>query len=296
MQKQERISILFKKKNMAVIGKKNNLKIVKELSFGMYLDGGEHGEILIPTRYIPKNCKVDDWIDVFLYLDSDDRLIATTETPYAMVDDFALLKVVSVNAVGAFLDWGLSKDLLVPFREQKQTMREGQWCMVKVYFDKNSKRIVASAKLDTFLDNLPPDYTEGQEVDLIICNQTDLGYKAIINNLHWGMLYKNEVFQPLERGQRIKGFIKRIREDEKIDLSMEKPGYGKVDDITEKILGYLRANNGFMPVTDKSSPEVIYQLLGISKKAYKMTVGNLYKKGYISLEDTGVRLIGEDGE
>jgi uncharacterized protein len=276
---------------MATIGKINTLEIIKELSFGVYLDGGEHGEILLPVRYVPKNCKIGDKIDVFIYFDSDDRIIATTEKPYAMVDDFALLKAVSVNAVGAFLDWGLPKDLLVPFREQKQTMQEGNWYIVKIYIDKTSNRIAASAKIDSFLDNLPPNYNEGQEVDLIICNETELGFKAIVNGMHWGMLYKSEVFQPLTKGQKIKGFIKRIRDDEKIDLSMAKTGYGKVDDISEKILEYLRINNSFMAITDKSSPEKIYELFGISKKAYKMAIGNLYKKGLIILEDSGVRLI-----
>ena len=276
---------------MAEIGKINHLKVVKELSFGLYLDGGEHGEILIPIRYVPKGCRIGDEIDVFIYFDSEDRIIATTEEPFGMIGDFVLLKVISVNAVGAFLDWGLSKDLLVPFREQKQTMQEGRWYMVRIYFDKDSNRIVASAKLDAFLDNLPPDYEEGQEVDLIICSETELGFKAIINNLHWGMLYKNEVFQSLEKGQRIKGFIKKVREDEKIDLSLVRPGYGKVDDISEKLMEYLRNNSGFMPLTDKSSPEIIYSLFGISKKAFKMTIGGLYKKGFVLLESNGVRLI-----
>jgi predicted RNA-binding protein (virulence factor B family) len=276
---------------MAEIGKLNRLKVVKELNFGLYLDGAEHGEILLPIRYVPGGTKIGDELEVFIYYDSEDRIIATTETPLAMIDDFALLKVVSVNAIGAFLDWGLSKDLLVPFREQKQTMQEGRWYMVRVYFDKTSKRIAASAKLDSFLDNLPPDYKEGQEVDLIVCNETELGYKAIVNKLHWGMLYKSEVFQPLEKGQKIKGFIKKVREDEKIDLSLTKPGYRKVDDISDKILAYLGNNHGFMAVTDKSSPDIIYSLFGISKKAYKMAIGGLYKKGYISLEDSGVRLV-----
>lgn len=275
---------------MALIGKTNTLTVVKELSFGMYLDGGEHGEILIPTRYIPKNTKVGDAIEVFVYLDSDDRLIATTEKPYAMVDDFALLRVASVNAIGAFLDWGLPKDLLVPFSEQKQAMKEGYSYMVKVYLDKTTNRIAASAKLDSFLDNLPPDYTEGQEVDLIIVSQTELGYKVIINNLHWGMLYKSEVFQNLERGQRVKGYIKKVREDEKIDVSLTKIGYAKVDDVSAKILNHLKINNGFMAITDKSAPELIYHWFGISKKAYKIAIGNLYKKGLIVLEEGGVRL------
>jgi predicted RNA-binding protein (virulence factor B family) len=162
--------------------------------------------------------------------------------------------------------------------------------MVKIYIDKASKRIAASAKIDSFLDNLPPDYQEGQEVDLMICDETELGYKAIVNNMHWGMLYKNEVFQQLEKGWKIKGYIKKIREDEKIDLSLFKPGYGKVDAISEKILKYLGNNKGYMAITDKSSPELIYSLFGISKKAYKMAIGGLYKKGLVILESEGVKL------
>jgi Uncharacterized protein conserved in bacteria len=281
---------------MAEIGRINRLKVVKELNFGLYLDGGEHGEILLPVRYVPQDTKVGDELEVFIYFDSEDRIIATTEKPFAMVGDFALLRVVSVNAFGAFLDWGLAKDLLVPFREQKQSMQEGRWYMVRVYYDKASKRIAASAKLDAFLDNLPPDYKEGQEVDLIICSETELGYKAIVNKLHWGMLYKSEVFQTLERGRNVKGFIKKVREDDKIDLSLTKPGYGKVDDISEKILSYLRNNQGYMKVTDKSSPELIYSLFGISKKAYKMAIGGLYRKGFVFLEEEGVRLIHEGAD
>jgi hypothetical protein len=276
---------------MAIIGKINNLRVVKELSFGMYLDGGEHGEILLPVRYIPKGCQVDDMIDVFIYLDSEDRIIATTEKPFAMVDDFALLRVVSVNEVGAFLDWGLLKDLLVPFREQKQKMEIGKWYIVKVYLDNLTKRIAASAKLDTFLDNLPPDYEDGQEVDLMICGETELGYKAIVNSIHWGMLYKNEVFVALEYGQRTKGFIKKVRDDEKIDVCLQKPGYGKIKDISERILDELKKHKGFMPVTDKSAPEIIYGLFGVSKKAYKSAVGGLYRRGLVTIENDGLRMI-----
>lgn len=278
-------------KNMAEIGRMNKMRVVKQLDFGMYLDGEELGEILLPTRYIPKGLLVDDIVDVFLYLDSEDRLIATTETPYAMVDDFVLLKVTSVNQIGAFLDWGLPKDLLVPYNQQKQKMEEGRWYMVKVYLDNISKRIAASAKLDSFLDNLPPNYSIGQEVDLIICNETELGYKTIINGSHWGMLFHNDVFQPLKRGLKLKGFIKNVREDEKIDVCLQKPGYDKIDGIAQKILEYLRKNNGFMSITDKSSPDLIYQLFSVSKKAYKNAVGALYKKGLVVLEEEGTRLV-----
>ena len=276
---------------MAEIGKYNKLKVLKELDFGIYLDGEQLGEILMPRRYVPANCKPDDIIDAFIYLDSEDRLITTTEKPFAMVGEFALLRVVSVNSVGAFLDWGLSKDLLVPFREQTLTMEEGKSYVVYVYFDDESQRIVASAKLDKYLDNLPPNYGVGQEVNLLISGQTDIGYKAIINNLHWGVLYKNEVFQPLTKGQQIKGYIKKIRDDEKIDLSINKIGYDKIEDISNKILDELRKHNGFIDVTDKSAAETISKLFGVSKKSYKMAVGALYKSKQISIEPNGIKLI-----
>ena len=289
-------SDLMYKKEMVEIGKLNKMRVVKQLDFGMYLDGEELGEILLPTRYIPKGLLVEDLVDVFIYLDSEDRLIATTEKPYAMVDDFVLLKVTSVNQFGAFLDWGLPKDLLVPYNQQKQKMEEGRWYMVKVYLDKVSKRIAASAKLDSFLDNLPPDYAIGQEVDLIICNETELGYKTIINRQHWGMLFHNDVFQPLKRGLKLKGFIKNIREDEKIDVCIQKPGYDKIDGIASTIFEYLKKNDGYMSVTDKSSPEIIYQLFSVSKKAYKNAIGALYKKGFIVLEEEGTRLANNNAD
>ena len=186
---------------MTQIGKFNKLKVVKEVDFGIFLDGEALGEILLPSRYTPKNCKIGDIVEVFIYLDSEDRIIATTEKPYAMVDDIAFLKVIAVNSFGAFLDWGLPKDLLVPFSEQKQKMDEGKSYIVKVFLDKQSNRIAASSKLDKFLDKLSIDFQQGQEVDLLICTQTDLGYKAIINGTHWSILYKNEVFQVLNKGQ-----------------------------------------------------------------------------------------------
>ncbi len=275
---------------MAEIGKLNSLRVVKEVDFGLYLDGGEHGEILLPKRYVPENAKPEDILDVFIYLDSEDRIIATTETPYIMVGEFACLKAVAVTPMGAFLDWGLMKDLFVPFREQKLKMEEGKWYIVTVYLDSDSKRLVASAKIEKFLDNLPPDYEAGQEVDLLIVGETDLGFNAIINNKHLGVIYNNEIFQPLRKGDRIKGFIKKIREDEKIDLLLQKAGYGKVDDISMKIVAVLKKHNGFLPVTDKSDPDTIYELFGVSKKTYKKAVGALFKFKIIEIEDKGIRL------
>jgi uncharacterized protein len=276
---------------MAEIGVFNNLRVIKEVDFGVYLDGGEHEEILLPRRYVPENCKVDDNIRVFIYLDSEDRFIATTKTPYAIVGDFALLKVIAVESVGAFLDWGLLKDLLVPFGEQPPTMEIGKSYIVKIYVDKKSNRIAATTRLDRYLDNEPGNFHAGQEVELLICNQTDIGYKAIINGTHWGVLYSNEVFQPLKSGQRTKGYIKKVREDNKIDLSLHKPGYERVDDITDTILNVLKEQGGFISVTDKSSPETIHKLFGVSKKTYKKAIGAIYRKKLITIESDGIKLI-----
>ena len=275
---------------MAEIGVFNNLRVIKEVDFGVYLDGGEHEEILLPRRYVPENCNVDDNIRVFIYLDSEDRFIATTETPYAVVGDFALLKVVAVESVGAFLDWGLLKDLLVPFGEQSPTMEIGKSYIVRIYVDKQSNRIAATTRLDRYLDNDPGNFHAGQEVELLICNQTDIGYKAIINGTHWGVLYSNEVFQPLKSGHKAKGYIKKVREDNKIDLSLHKPGYERVDDITDTILNVLKEQGGFISVTDKSSPETINKLFGVSKKTYKKAIGAIYRKRLITIESDGIRL------
>ena len=274
---------------MVEIGKLNKLRVVKRVDFGIYLDGEDFGEILLPRRYVPENCEIDDIIEVFVYFDSEDRIIATTEKPYATVGQFALLKVISVNSVGAFIDWGLPKDLLVPFREQKQKMEEGKSYVVFIYLDK-SKRIVASSKLDKFLDTMPINFQEGQEVELLVCCQTDIGYKAIINGCHGGILYKNEVFQILEKGQQIKGFIKKVRDDKKIDLCLHKPGYEKVGDLSERIIDTLKKRDGFISVGDKSSPKIIYDMFGVSKKTYKKAIGVLYKKRLITFEDNGIKL------
>lgn len=276
---------------MVQLGRFNSLRVVKTVDFGVYLDGDEWGEILLPTRYLPEKCEPESYVDVFLYFDSEDRIIATTIKPLAQVDEFAFLKVVSVNSIGAFMDWGLMKDLLVPFREQQQSMEEGNSYVVHIYFDKDSRRIAASAKLDKFLDNVPPEYETGEEVDLLIANQTDIGYNAIINNTHWGMIYKNEIFQPLAKGMQIKGFIKKVREDEKIDLSLQKPGYERIDPISTSILEELKRNKGFLNITDKTAPEVIYKKLSISKKAFKMAIGALYKAKLIRLTEEGIYLL-----
>ena len=276
---------------MALIGQMNSLRVIKMPSVGCYLDGGEHGEILIPRRYVPEDTKVDDMLDVFIYFDSEDRIIATTEKPKLMLGEIAMLKVVSVTHAGAFLDWGLSKDIFVPFREQKQKMEVGKWYIVALYIDHESNRLAASAKIDKFLDNTPPDYSVGQEVDLLIYNQTDLGFSVIVNNAHWGVIYINEVFRHLSRGKQLKGYIKKVREDDKIDLILDKPGYEKVDDVSKSILDKLKKNNGYLNLSDKSEPEAIYYHLGISKKVFKKAVGALYKARLISIEAEGIKII-----
>lgn len=275
---------------MTQIGKLNTLRVVKEVDFGVYLDGPPFGEILMPRRYVPKSCKPGDDVEVFIYLDSEDRVIATTEKPFAMVGDFALLKVVGVNAVGAFLDWGLPKDLLVPFREQKQKLEVGKSYVVFIYLDADTNRIVASAKPEKFLDRSPANFEEGQEVDLVILSATDLGHKAMINKTHTGVLYKNEVFQPLEKGQEVKGYVNKIRPDGKVDLILHKPGYEKVDDISTQILNKLKENNGFIALSDKSSAESIYSMFQVSKKSYKKAIGALYRDRLITIEEEGIRL------
>ena len=275
---------------MVEIGKINTLEVMRETDNGFYLDGQELGEILMPRKFITDEVRNLGWADVFVYTDSEDRLVATTEKPFAMVGDFAFLKVVSVSRFGAFLDWGLPKDLLVPFREQKADMVEGRSYLVCLFLDILTKRIAASAKIDKYLDNTPPEYEPGDEVQLLIAEETDLGFKAIVNNEHWGMLYKNQIYQSLSQGLKTTGYINKVRDDEKIDLLLEKPGYEKVDAISQKILDELKQNRGFMAVSDNTSPEMINAMFGISKKNFKKAVGSLYKKRMITFDSDGIRL------
>lgn len=276
---------------MVKIGKYNTLKVVKDLDFGVYLDGGDGLEILLPARYVPKNTKPGDEIEVFIYHDNEGRIIATTAKPLALADEFQFMEVKSVNETGAFLDWGLMKDLLVPFKEQKMPMREGRWYLVYVHIDHITGRIVASARIDKYLDNTVPEYTFNQEVDLLVADETEIGYKVIINNAHWGLVYHNEVFRRLEKGDRLKGYIKEIREDEKIDISLTPLGYQKVEGIASTILEALKMQGGYIAVHDKSEPDVIYSLFRCSKKAFKQAIGALYKQHLISLEKEGIRLM-----
>jgi len=272
-------------------GKINTLKVVKILDFGVYLDGGNGLEILLPTRYVPEVCEIGDDVDVFIYHDNEGRLIATTVRPLAIVGEFQWMQVKEVTQVGAFLEWGIMKDLLVPYREQKMQMKKGYRYIVYVYLDNVTNRIVASARIDKFLDNMPPDYEYNQEVNLMVADETEIGYKVIINNLHWGILYRNEVFRVLSKGEKFKGYIKEVREDDKIDVSMQKLGYDKIDNIARKILDILNHNGGYLPVHDKSDADEIQALFACSKKSFKQAIGALYKQKLIALENKGIRII-----
>ena len=275
---------------MPHIGRLNELRVVKATYSGVYLDAGELGEILLPQQYVPDHCRTGDRLTVFLYTDSEDRPIATTQSPLAMAGDFARLKVVAETPVGAFLDWGLAKDLLVPFREQNIPMKKGRAYIVRVYLDERSQRVVASAKLDRFLSDTATDPQAGQEVELFVCTQTALGRKVIINRTHWGLLHSSDIFEPLHSGQRLSGFVKTVRADGKIDVCLHKPGYAKVQDISAIILDALEQHGGQIPVTDRSTPESIRQWFGVSKKTYKKALGALYKKRLVTLTDTQVSL------
>ena len=266
------------------LGKFNKLEVVKEVPFGMYLDGGEEGEILLPARYVPQDCHSGDVLDVFIYLDNEERLVATTETPLAQVGDFACLEVAWTNRYGAFLKWGLMKDLFVPFREQKATMRVGTRHVVHVHLDEESFRIMASAKVEKFLDKGMPPYEPGQEVEILVWQKTELGYKAIVDNRYAGLLYEGEVFRPLYPGAKAKAYIAQVRPDGKIDLALQKPGPAKVDDFSATLLEHIRRNGGRTILNDKSPAEEIYALFGVSKKTFKKAVGDLYKKRLIRLE------------
>lgn len=276
------------------LGKYNQLEVVKEVDFGMYLDGDEDGEILLPKRYVPEGCKPGDVLNVFIYLDMDERLVATTLDPYVQVGEFACLEVAWVNQFGAFLDWGLMKDLFVPFREQKAKMQKGGRYIVHVHLDDESYRIVASAKVEHYLSKEKPTYKPGEEVHILVWQRTDLGYKVIVDNRFSGMLFHNEIFQPLEIGMQMKAFVKHVREDGKIDLVLQRSGARNVEDFAEVLLQFIKDNNGYTSVNDKTDAETIYQTFGVSKKTFKKAVGDLYKKRLIILEPDGIRLVSGD--
>jgi predicted RNA-binding protein (virulence factor B family) len=277
---------------MAILGKRNLLSIVRESAPGLYLDGGELGEILLPGRYIPAGLKPKDKLDVFVYRDSEDRLVATTETPLAMVGEFACLQVISVNQhVGAFLDWGLAKDLLLPFREQEIPVRVGQPVVVYVCLDVKTDRILATARLNRHLNRDTPAYRAGQPVSFLITGRTPLGYNAIVENAHRGLLYQDKLAAPLAVGQKLKGFVRTVRSGGKIDLSLDASGYQRVAALTDQIVQALERNGGRLAFDDDSSPAAIRQKFSVSKKAFKQALGKLYKARRIRFQNPGIQLL-----
>lgn len=276
---------------MVTIGKFNKLKVTRSVAAGIYIDGENFGELMIPGWDVTAKVEVGDKIDVFLFADADGRTVATTRKPLAMPGTAALLKVASIVASGALLEWGMPSLLFVPSHEQQQKMIKGFSYVVFVRLEPKSQRITGSTKLEKYLAVSPADLEINQEVELLICDQSELGYRAVINKTGLGFLYNNDVFQSLKIGEQIKGSIKNIREDGRVDLYLQKPGYEKIIDISEQILEKIKARGGFIAVTDKSPAELIYEIFGVSKKNYKKAVGGLYKKGLVVIEEKGVSLV-----
>jgi predicted RNA-binding protein (virulence factor B family) len=276
---------------MLELGRRARLRILKSSDYGLFLDGENFGEVLLPKRYVTSEMTVGEDVDVMVFLDGEERVVATTEVPFAELNEFAFLKVNSVEKVGAFMDWGVSKDLFIPFAEQRVKMEAGRKYIVYIYLDPLTERLLGSSKLEKFFDKNLQQLQEGQEVDLIIWHATPLGYKAIINRRYEGLVYKSEVFRSLKTGDAIKGYIKTIRPDGKIDLSLDAKGYHKVDKYSQIILDLLKKAGGQLPYNDKTDPEVIYSIFRFSKKVFKMSLGKLYKEKLIEISDKGIRLI-----
>lgn len=274
------------------LGRRNRLEVLREVDFGLYLDAGEIGDVLLPRRYVPEGTKTGDTLDVFLYLDGEERLVATTEQPLVEVGQFACLEVSWVNEFGAFLHWGLMKDLFCPFREQKQKMQQGHKYVVYCYIDPITYRIVASAKVEKFLSKERPEYSSGDEVECLIQQPTDLGLKAIVDGRYSGLLFRNEIFQPLHVGDRVRAFVKQVRPDGKIDLKLQQHfGKLRITDFSAQLLDYLRRQpQGFCPLGDKSDADDIYRTFGVSKKTFKRGVGDLYRQHLVSIDDDSVQL------
>lgn len=273
-------------------GKISKLKIIKRATFGLYLGDESGDEVLLPNKFCTDVMKPGQDIDVFIYRDSEGRVVATTQTPKISIHEFALLQVTSVTAVGAFLNWGLDKDLMVPFREQKQKMEEGRWYIVYLDLDEKTDRLYASNRVERFLQNNEVSLKEGEEVSLVVLSKTDLGYSVIINHAHKGLIFENEIFREINIGDSLRGYVKNIREDGKIDVSLQPIGFNKFSDANiQLIYKHLTENHGFLNLTDKSSPEEISAKLGISKKAFKKAVGALYKQKKIEIQPDGIKLI-----
>ena len=279
---------------MLFIGKYNYLTIQRLTSVGMFLSDVEGEEVLLPNQYLTDDMKIDDTIKVFVYLDSEDRPVATTETPKIIRNEFAYLEVTDVTEYGAFMNWGLIKDLFVPFREQSTPMQVGEWHVVFLYLDQKSSRLLASTKVDRYLENDRLLVKEGDEVDLLIFRKTDLGFNAVVNQYHNGLIYANEVFRELKVGDSLKGYVKKIRDENKLDISLQKTGFEIVEPIGQQILDEIKKQNGFLELSDRSTPEEINKRLQISKKIFKKAIGGLYKQGLIKITDDGLYLVGQE--
>jgi predicted RNA-binding protein (virulence factor B family) len=276
---------------MIRVGEINRLEVLKQTDFGLFLDAQDFGTTMLPKKYAPGNVEIGDLLDVFLYFDSDSQLVATTEKPVAQVGQWGLMKIEGISSTGAFADWGIKdKDLLIPFSEQRMRFSVGQKVLVYVYTDKASGRIVGTTKFNKWLDKTPANYEKNQEVEIIIAERSELGFKAIIEGQHWGMIFPSDVFGKLFIGKRMKSYIKEVRSDGKINLSLQKIGIGKMDDLGSRVLSALEQKGGFLPLNDKSSPEAIYAVFTTSKGTFKKTIGSLYKQGKIIIEAEGIRL------
>jgi predicted RNA-binding protein (virulence factor B family) len=283
---------------MADIGRFNTLTVLRLTGHGAILDGntdeGSDGDILLPTRVVPADATAGMALRVFVYVDSEDRLIATTQTPLAQVGEVAWLKIVAENDAGIFLDWGLPKDLMLPWNEvpleQKRHLEPGRYVMVMVFQDR-SRRIAASARLDDFLAREGGGFNEGDKVSLLIGDRTELGLRVVVNNRYWGLVHNNEIFGTVRKGDQRNGWIKTLRSDRRLNLALTPPGHDKIDSVAQGILDKITNNGGFMAVTDKSPPEAIYKLFGVSKKVFKQAIGSLYKNRLILIEDAGLRII-----
>lgn len=272
------------------LGDYNRLRVTKEVDFGLYLDGAEEGEILLPTRYVPQGVKPGDELDVFIYLDQDERLIATTERPLVKVGEFGYLRVAWVNQYGAFLDWGLMKDLFCPFGEQKKKMERDSHHIVHVHIDEESYRIVASAKVEHYLSKERADYYHNEAVDLLVWQKTEMGFKVIIDNTYQGLIYANQIFRDIHTGDRLRGYIDQVRDDGKIDVMLQPSGRQQTRDFADTLTDYLIAHNGFCPYGDKTDPETIKSVFGVSKKTFKRAIGDLYRRRVILISEEGLRL------
>jgi len=278
---------------MIELGRINNLEILRDTSVGLFLGDDEGNDVLLPNKYVPANYEIGESIKVFCYLDYDERPVATTLEPDIMLGEFRLLQVAEVNEFGAFMQWGLEKHLLVPFREQRDKMKEGQWYVIHCYLDERSGRLVGSNKLDRFLSNDSVDLKEWEQVDLVVTRQTDLGWEVIVNERHKGLVYFNEVFKPINIGDVIPGCIKTIRKDNKLDISLQPLGSKVLEPAAKKIYEVLKENGGFLGLHDKSEPEKIRDVFQMSKKTFKKGLGTLYKDRKIKIEPDGITLIEE---